>query len=348
MQPLVLECEPCRGDDAVEQLALVEQRRIVHEHADATVLAVDGRRCAELGGVERPAFDVDVARQIRQPVAELQLGIAERLPQRIAKPPGRRHRSELREQPPDRGTREAAAQEPRGERERDEQEGDAAERREDRPPQRAEKRVDDQLGADQCDRERARQQHEPEAAPVDGRGCAPPADEEDHRRGGDRDRADRGHDGQHLLSGAAVDDRERARRAVATAGLVGRDEQVCGREADRGGVGEDDDPLRAARQRPGRVGEQEVDERREEDLLQRPADARRQRGVGKRERAGEVEEADQGEEGAGAVAGAAPGAEEARGRERQADQLSEERIERRRIRVVARQRERQRAAGRDE
>src|SRR4029077_19112245 len=55
MQPLVLECEPCRGDDTVEQLALVEQRRIVHEYADATVLAVDRRCCAELVGVERPA-----------------------------------------------------------------------------------------------------------------------------------------------------------------------------------------------------------------------------------------------------------------------------------------------------
>ena len=221
----------------------------MREDADAAVLAVDGRRCAVVGRVERPALDVDVAGQIGQPVAELQSRVAERFPQRVAQAPG------AGTGPSWASSRATAAV---ANRPRSSPATNANGTSRNATPPSAEKIVRPSEPRNGLTTSCApisasaappRHEHQPQAGAVRGRGRAPTADEQRHGQRDDRESAHRGGGREQPLRIAAVDDREGARRAVGTARLPGRDQQVCSREAERGRVGEDHDALGPARQR---------------------------------------------------------------------------------------------------
>ena len=89
LQARVLERDRRRGGDAVEQLALVVERRVVHERGHAAALAVDDRRRTPVAparrSVDRPPVEVGPSVELGQPVRERRAsGRAARAPARRA------------------------------------------------------------------------------------------------------------------------------------------------------------------------------------------------------------------------------------------------------------------------
>ena len=80
LQALVLEREPGGGDDPVDELGMVAQRRVVDERRDRKPGALDGRgHAARAVSRQRDRLAVDVdERVVAQPVGELERGVAER------------------------------------------------------------------------------------------------------------------------------------------------------------------------------------------------------------------------------------------------------------------------------
>ena len=75
VQPAVLECDCGRCRHGVEQLGLVFERGVVDQRRDASAVAIDQRRRRSdgpLGNFDRLAVEVDVAREVGQPVRKRQ------------------------------------------------------------------------------------------------------------------------------------------------------------------------------------------------------------------------------------------------------------------------------------
>ena len=129
----MVERQPRRRGDRLDELRVLEHRAVVDQHRDALAVGVDrGDRplAAGLGQRERPAGLVGVA--VAEAVAELERRVAERARQPVAQ----RHRlpqvAEVDHEPGDRALRPAAALEVDEQRDRERDEHDLV-RRERRP-----------------------------------------------------------------------------------------------------------------------------------------------------------------------------------------------------------------------
>ena len=159
LQARVLEREARGRADGLEQRGLVEERRVVDERGDPPAVVLehgDGAPVAR-AHVERAPAGIDVALVRRQPESELERRVAERAGDRVADILGSRGRTEPHDQIGDTGTLQAGAQEADEEGDRNDREG---------PPGPGERRVldlapdgvHDQVGDEQEDRDRARQE----------------------------------------------------------------------------------------------------------------------------------------------------------------------------------------------
>ena len=121
LQARVLEREARGGADRLEELGLVQERRVVDERGDASAVMLEhgDRTSFARGHVERAPARIDVALVRGQPESELERRIAERAGDRVADVVGSRERAELHDQIGDTGALQAGAQEADEERDRD-------------------------------------------------------------------------------------------------------------------------------------------------------------------------------------------------------------------------------------
>ena len=109
MQPRVLERDPCRGAHGIEELRLVEQRRVVNQRRDLLPLAFDHRRRSDVtccgSSTARPSRSAQLSNWGSQ-YARVKRRVAKRSRERVAQICGA-DRPELDEEIADRRTRQA-------------------------------------------------------------------------------------------------------------------------------------------------------------------------------------------------------------------------------------------------
>ena len=189
LEARVLEREARGGTDRLEELGLVQERRVVNKSCEALPVVLEHRDGARGLGLrdERVSVGIDVALVVGQPEGELERGIAERARDRVTNLRGSRQRPEL-----DHELGHGRAVQPRTQEAGEEGERDRSGRNDHRPAEQAPGRIsgrdaepDGEGGEEKPQSDRC-PAHGSDRAP--GRGCrtAPPADEKPERRQHDR------------------------------------------------------------------------------------------------------------------------------------------------------------------
>ncbi len=278
----VLERQPRRSADGLEQLRLVAERPVVHQGRDRLALALDQRRRPLVvgpGQPHRPALGIRPDRILGEPVREAQRRIVQRARERRREVERRRHRAQLDHQLADRGAGQARVEQ--RDQKCDRGQADDDERR---SLDRKEEALLGKEGAgehqhgDHHQRERERIDQQGGGAPQwPGPGPAADGEHDDaaerERREGDQ--LDLPHRGREVGLGG---ERQHVLRAEAA------EHQAEQLQPDGDRVrGADERPLEPAVEPPRREGEEDVQEDRDRDQVGRLSDRERQRRARRRE-----------------------------------------------------------------
>jgi hypothetical protein len=267
----------------------------VDERSDRAVDVLDGRRqalAARRRKLEGRTLDVDVPSPLGEPVGELERRVAQRAAERVLRVLSRRRLRHLDEQAADAGTGEARLEHAKQEEERHRRERGDEQQVERARPVPAD-RPDDDVADEERARDEAGEQDRCEHAPLGRRRPMPAARGEDDDGAEHDDRGAVDEDVQRDVGRVAVRDQRRVRRRALDGQRLGVEEQREQRpQAGENVAHADGEPLRAARQRSRRVGQQEVDEHRGPERADGEPDRERHRAVRPPEGAGEPGEAD--------------------------------------------------------
>ena len=215
--PLALERESGGGADALQQVGVVEQRRVVDQHGDAAPAALDDRRGSPGLGVDGQRLDFPGQEAegalLRKPVGDLERRVVEGAGERVTQLGAARSGIQLEQQPADAGAGELRPQQADRERDRNEQE------RGERGPGEelggaVSGRVEGERQREQDDRDAEADERRRERAAHRRRRRAPPADEDDDRRDDQDDPGRLGEEDDPVRQLRAVGDEQPVRRSV--------------------------------------------------------------------------------------------------------------------------------------
>ena len=184
-QPLVLQRQPGRRGDRLQDTRVLPQSRVVHQHGDPPAVPLhhrDGPRRVRRRQRERPAVAVDMGLRLRPPVAHLQRRVPQRPPQHGAQLRRRQWLPQLGQQRPDSGPAQPHAHQPGQEPQRQQAERHRVHPPAGQPPRVGATEGPGQGGGEPADQ--AGQRHRREHPPHRPAGAHPPADQHGHHPGG--------------------------------------------------------------------------------------------------------------------------------------------------------------------
>ena len=222
LQARVLEREARCCAHRLDELGIVEERRVMDESCEALPVVLEHRDGARGLGLrdERVSVGIDVALLLGQPESELERGIAERARDRVTNLRGSRQRPEL-----DHQLGHGRAVQPRAQEAGEEGERDRSGRNDHHPAEQAPGRISG--GDTEPDGEGGEEKPESDSCPAHGgdrapgRGCrtAPPSDEKTERRQHDRQVDRDSHELQPLGYAGIALEQEQVARAIRTTGV---------------------------------------------------------------------------------------------------------------------------------